>query len=244
MVYVGVAELYNLSLLNQSLTLPSWIWEKRPHVSSQQEDAFQLADMQLTRSLIVDDLLEGPNCSAKNALYFFCDYADPPSLHPASIYRALLQQMFFRGLLNEDTVKSVVETLRNNIHGLSEQKLLDVLCSAVRSCAGLHVVIDGLDECERDGQQAVTNTLFRLMKIGQTTVKVLVTCRDEGHLLTELSSFDRLQVSSHASAADIQSYVSHTIASRLSSGQLTFRNPTLGDEIVSKLSDKAQGMYV
>ena len=200
--------------------------------------------MQLTRSLIVDDLLEAPNCSTKNALYFYCDYADPPSLHPAAIYRALLQQMFFRGLLSEDTVKSVVETLKVNIHGLSEQKLLGVLCSAVRSCAGLHVVIDGLDECERDGQQTVTNTLYRLRTIGHPFVKVLVTCRDEGHLLTELSSFNRLQVSSHASAADIQSYVSHTIASRLSSGQLTVRDSTLKEEIVAKLSGKAQGMYV
>ena len=199
--------------------------------------------MQLTRSLVVDDLLDGANCPIKNVLYFYCDYADPPSLHPANIYRALLQQMFLRGLMSEDTVKSVVETLRCNIHALSEQKLISVLCDVIRSCAGLDFILDGLDECERSDQQAVTSTLHQLMTIRHRYVKVLVTCRDEGHLLTELSDFGRLRVSSHASAADIQSYVSHSIASRLSSGELKFRNPTLREEIVAKLSDKAQGMY-
>ena len=200
--------------------------------------------MQLTRSLIVDDLLEGANRPTKNVLYFYCDYADPPSLHPANVYRALLQQMFFRGLMTEDTVKSIVETLRINTHGLSEQKIVCLLCSAVRSCAGLHVVIDGLDECERNDHEGVTDTLGRLMTIGHPSVRVLLTCRDEGHLFMKLSSFERLRISSHASAADIQSYVSHSIASRLSSGELTFRSPTLREEIVAKLSGKAQGMYV
>ena len=200
--------------------------------------------MLLVRSLIVDDLLNKANCSTNDVLYFYCDYADPPSLHPANIYRALLQQMFLRGLMNEDTVKSVVETLRTNIHGLSEQKLLGVLCRAVRSSAGLHIVLDGLDECESNGCEAVIDTLRHWITDGQSLVKVLVTCRDEGHLLTKLSNFERLHISSHASAADIQSYVSNVVSSKLSSGDLILRSPTLKKDIIAILSDKAQGMYV
>ena len=200
--------------------------------------------MLLERSLIVDDLLNQANSSTNDILYFYCDYADPPSLHPANIYRALLQQMFLRGLMSEATVKSVVETLRTNIHGLSEQKFLDLLRGAVRSCAGLHVVVDGLDECESNACDAVTDTLRRWMTSGQSLVKVLFTCRDEGHLLMKLGSFERLHISSHASAADIQLYVSNAISSRLSSGELILRNPTLKKDIIAILSDKAQGMYV
>ena len=200
--------------------------------------------MLLERSLIVDDLLNKANSSTSDILYFYCDYADPPSLHPANIYRALLQQMFLRGLMSEATVKSVVETLRTNIHGLSEQKLLDVLCGAVRSCAGLHIVVDGLDECESNSCDAFTDTLRRWTTSGQSLVKVLVTCRDEGHLLMKLSNFERLHLSNHASAADIQSYVSNVVSSRLSSGDLILRNPTLKEDIIAILSNKAQGMYV
>ena len=204
----------------------------------------RMTDCELTRSLIIDDLLGRSDCPTENTLFFYCDYADPPSLHPANMYRALLQQLFLKSLMSEATVQSVVETLRTDIHGLSEQKLVSVLCNAIQSCASLHVVVDGLDECERDVQQAVTDILCRLMTIGHPSVKVLVTCRDEGHLLTRLSNFDRLQISSHTSAADIHSYVSHAIASRLSSGDLALRDPNLKDVIVSKLSNNAQGMYV
>lgn len=146
--------------------------------------------------------------------------------------------------MTEAVGKNAIETLKSNAHGLGEQKLTNLIRDAIQSCAGLHIIIDGLDECERNVQQAVTNTLCQLLKIGHPIVKTLITCRDEGHLLTELGTFGRLHISSHASAADIQSYISHAIASSLSSGRLTIRNRALKEEIVSKLVEKAQGMYV
>ena len=160
------------------------------------------------------------------------------------MYRALLQQLFFRGLMSEAIVKSVIETLRANNNGLSEQKLTNLISNAIQYCAGLHIIVDGLDECERDVQQAVTNTFCRLLTVEHPLIKLLFTCRDEGYLLTSLSHFNRLQISHRASAADIQSYISHAIAQSLSSGDLTIRNPALKEEIISKLFDKAQGMYV
>ena len=213
-------------------------------MSSQRPTFFQVTNVGPTRSLIVDDHLEGPSGPNKNTLYFYCDYAYPPTLQPVHLYRALLQQLFFRGLMSETMVKSVVETLRVDINGLSEQKLTTLICNAIQCCADLHVIIDGLDECEKVAQQAVTGTLCRLLTFEHPLVKILFTCRDEGHLLTSLSHFSRLQISHRASAADIQSYISHAIASSLSSGDLTIRNPALKEEVISKLIDKAQGMCV
>ena len=203
---------------------------------------FYLTNIGPTRSLVVDDHFEEPSSPTKNAIYFYCDYADSLTLQPINLYRALLQQLFFRGLLTEAVVKSIIETLRSNVHGLDEQKLTDFICAAIQSCAGLHVIIDGLEECERDTQQAVTKFLCRLLTTGHPVVKVLITCRDEGHLLTGLSGFGRLHISSQASAADIESYISHAIASSLSSGDLTLRNRALKEEIISTLMEKAQGM--
>lgn len=203
-----------------------------------------MANSEVIRSLIVDDHLEGPRPLDKNIIYFYCDYADLPTLQPQHIYRALLQQLFFKGLMNEAIEKSIVEALRSNIHSLSEQKLADFLRSTIESCPSLHIIIDGLDECDRDIQQDVTNTLYRLMSCGHFVLKILVTCRDEGHLLAGISIFSRLHVSRRASAADMQAYISHAISSSISSGQLTLRNMALKDEIISRLVAKAQGMYV
>ena len=136
-------------------------------------------------------------------VYFYCDYADPPTLQPVQLYRALLQQLFFKGLLTEVIVREIVDTLKVNINGLSEPKLTSLIVSAIESSAGLHVIIDGLDECERDVQQVVTSTLSRFLTGGQPLLKVLITSRDEGFLLGKFENFGRLQVISHASAADM-----------------------------------------
>lgn len=221
----------------------SWIREEHPHVSFQQATSFHSANFKPIRSLIVDVHLEAPPCPNNNILYFYCDYANPPSLQPIHMYRALLQQMFFRGLLSETIVKSVVETLRLNTNGLSEEKLTDLMSNAVQSCEGLHVFLDGLDECEKGVQQELTGFLCRLMNIGHPLIRVLITCRDEGHLLTKLENSGRLQITSHASAIDMQSYISHAVTSSLSSGDLTLRNPAIKEEIISRLISKAQGMY-
>ena len=221
----------------------SWIREEHPHVSFQQAIQFHTADFLPMRSLIVDVHLEAPTCPTNNALYFYCDYANPPSLQPIHMYRALLQQMFSRGLLSETIVKSVIETLRLNINGLSEEKLTEFMSNAIQSCTGLHIFLDGLDECEKGVQQELTGFLCRLMNIGHPLIRILITCRDEGHLLTKLENFGRLQITSQASATDMQSYISHTVTSSLSSGDLTLRNPALKEEIISRLISKAQGMY-
>lgn len=196
-------------------------------------------------SLIVEDNLKTSSSPTKDTVYFYCDYADQPTLQPTNVYRALLQQLFFRGLVNEAIAQSVVEAFQKDVHGLSEQRLTDWICDVIQSCEGLHAIIYGLDECDRSVQQAIRKTLDRLLSVGHpVVVKVLFTCRDEGYLMTGLNNFGRLHVFTHASAADMQSYISHAIASSLLSGQLSLRSRTLKDEIIHKLTDKAQGMFL
>ena len=179
---------------------------------------------------------------ATKAIYFYCDYADLPTLQPVNVYRALLQQLFFKDCLTEYAINTVIKTVKENVHGPDEKMLTELLYAAVQSRPGLCLIVDGLDECERNVQETITSTLCHLVTIGNTVVKILMTGRDETHLLSRLRGFGRLQIFSHASRADIRSYISHSIVSRIESGNLTLRNQTLKDEIISRLADKAQGM--
>ena len=200
------------------------------------------ANTDLTRSLIIEDHTEEPGFATTQAIYFYCDYADLPTLQPVNVYRALLQQLFFKGLLTEDAITTVIKTVKENVHGPSEQMLTNLLHAALQSCSGLRVIVDGLDECERNVQEAITGTLCHLVTVGDTFVKVLITSRDETHLLARLRGFGRVHISSHASKADIRSYISRSIESNLASGNLTLQNQALKDEIIFRLAEKAQGM--
>ena len=202
------------------------------------------AHTDLTRSLIIEDHIEESDVPATKAIYFYCDYADLPTLQPVNVYRALLQQLFFKGLLTEDAISTVIKTVKENVHGPDEKTLTNLLYATVQFCPGLRVIVDGLDECERNVQEAITSTLCHLVTIGDTVVKVLITGRDETHLLARLRGFSRMHISSQASRADIRSYISHSIVSSLASGSLILRNQALKDEISSRLVDKAQGMWV
>ena len=186
--------------------------------------------------------MEEPGEPATKAIYFYCDYADMPTLQPVNVYRALLKQLFFKGLLTEDAINTVITTVKENVHGPDEEMLTNLLYTAVQSCPGLRVIVDGLDECERSVQEAITSTLCHLVTVGDTVVRVLITSRDETHLLARLRGFGRVHISSHASRADIRSYISHSIISSLESGNLTLQNQALKDEIISRLAEKAQGM--
>lgn len=175
-------------------------------------------------------------------VYHYCDYADPVTLQPVHIYRALLRQLFLKGLMDETVVGKIVEKLRYNVKGLNEQGFSNLLIDTIKSCGGLHIILDGLDECPREVQQTLVSLLQHLMTNRHVHVKVFMTCRDEGHLLRDLSQFNRLHVSARASANDIESYISNAVESKISAGQLTLRNETLKIDIIAKLKAKAQGM--
>ena len=196
----------------------------------------------LTRSLIIEDHIEEPDVPSTKAIYFYCDYADLPTLQPVNVYRALLQQLFFKGLLTEDAINTIVKTVKENVHGPDEKMLTNLLYATIQSCPGLSVIVDGLDECERNVQEAITGTLCHLVTIGDTVVKVLITSRDETYLLARLRGFSRMHISSDASRADIRSYISYSIVSSLASGNLTIQNQALKNEMIARLAEKAQGM--
>ena len=182
------------------------------------------------------------DAASPGVVYHYCDYADPITLQPTHILRALMQQLFLQGLIAEPIVDQIVQKLRYNVNGLNEKELIDLFCATVQPYNGLHIILDGLDECPRSSQQTFVSLLHELALERNANLKVLVTCRDEGHLLQDLSRYSRIHISAESSAGDIQSYITHSVTLKLSSGSLTLRNESLKQEIISTLASKAHGM--
>ena len=158
------------------------------------------------------------------------------------MYRALLKQSFALSLMSESAIEEIVEAFKRAVQEPHEERLNELLLMSVSSCAILHIIIDGLDECERPTQKTILESLRHMKALGQPNINLLVTSRDEDHLLQWLYGFQMLHVSSAATATDIQRYVSNAIQSSLTSGELTLRDPELEQVIVSRLVEKAQGM--
>jgi hypothetical protein len=86
--------------------------------------------------------------------------------------------------------------------------------------------------------------LESLINLGQPTVKVLVSCREDDQILTCFDAFSRIQVSESMLATDIEAFITGSVKSRIRSRRLKLKDPTLERNIVSDLIAKAQGMSV
>lgn len=123
-----------------------------------------------------------------------------------------------------------------------EEEVCTILISVISLSAGLHIILDGLDECEREGLMTILNFLSRLEKLETPALKVVVFCRNEDRAVQSLSHYNQIHISPAALAGDIDAFVGDSVAMRLRSGTLKISNPSLERDLVSELTVKAKGM--
>ena len=113
----------------------------------------------------------------------------------------------------------------------------------MKSLARLFIVIDTLDECF---PEQVRHTLLRYMHSlagEETSTRLFITSRPLPIIENAIAGVTKLQI--RALLSDIQSHIDSRIDGDLSSLQTFLKDdPTLRDEIIRVVADKAGGMYV
>ena len=125
---------------------------------------------------------------------------------------------------------------------LDESEILWTLFEILKKTAQTFVVIDGIDECGRDTKRAIVDFVKRCLSLDRTSIKIILTCRNEDLILQSLQNQPRIHVSAQNSAADIRNFVTYSVRAKIESGDLKIKEKCLEDEIVSALVAKAQGM--
>ena len=190
-------------------------------------------------SSIVDDLSAR---YMKSVLYHYCDYANRATLEPAEVYRTLVQQCFLHGLLSNTNKDRLVResTLRQS--RVSESTLNSILCHTLNDHSRIFVVLDGLDECEKNDQKILLEKIKQFVTLGNGNLKVFITCREEAQVLGSLSDFKKILVSTKSNAEDITNYISTAVSRSRASGELHISDQQLEQEIITSLASKARGM--
>ena len=114
--------------------------------------------------------------------------------------------------------------------------------SAVEAFPGLYVIIDGLDECEKEARRDSIALIKALLVHDKAVVKTFVSCREDEHILRSLDIHPCIQLSETMMATDINAFITGTVRSKVKSGELRINNPALEDEVVTELVTKAHGM--
>ena len=195
-------------------------------------------------STIIDELQV--NSPKVRVIYYYCDYSDKRTLQIDRIVGTLLKQFFLGGLVPEEIEARIPNTYIEGRQILRPSELIDLVCFAVKSSLPTFIVLDGLDECEKEIRQQMIDMFCHLSKLKNAVVRTLILCRDEDQLLSlrALQGIPRIRISTSALEGDIKSFVTGSVRFRVQSGELKMRNPDLENEIVSELVSKAHGMFL
>ena len=197
------------------------------------------------RSNLIDHLIGHPPtpvAPASDVVYYYCDYADQRTLHLDRILGSLLKQLFLNREIPEPVEIQLLEIYAGGTRSPAENALSTLLCSIIALHPGLHIILDGLGECDKRVWQAILKLLKRIEASEDSNVKIFITCVEEGPVSHHLANTACLHFSASSSAEDIKAFVTSEVRSKVEDGQLRIRNPKLEQEIISELITRANGM--
>ncbi|KAF4449222.1 hypothetical protein F53441_7464 [Fusarium austroafricanum] len=175
--------------------------------------------------------------------FFFCDYKNTESLHPAKILGAIAAQL---ALQSDDSFQHLEEYFKKlcPARGLSREPeatdLRDTISKMIMTFHQVLVVVDGLDECG-DEMSSVTACLSDLAALPEPATVALFS-RNEMQIRSRIGRhYTEIPIEAHTK--DIENYVQSELEQRIQSWRLVLRKPETRDAIQHELIDRAHGMF-
>ncbi|KAF8250377.1 hypothetical protein K440DRAFT_541500 [Wilcoxina mikolae CBS 423.85] len=194
-------------------------------------------------SSIINHLTAAHKSSDVGIVYFYCDYKEPEQQCPTRILATLL------AMLSTQSKAAFVETQAyfqkqykdNPAYQVNYDELRTVFPIVARHFRRVLVVIDALDESISD-RQCFINTLLEFSDPDSGCIKALVTSRNVYDIADAFRELPTVCIGKNDIAADIESYITAQIKGRIKDRKLKLRDPSLENEIISVLQQKAEGM--
>jgi hypothetical protein len=181
---------------------------------------------------------------AVSVIYFYCRYRDCDRSTFLGVARGLLSQLLSQDdalldFIHDKASKSGQATLS------TESIAIDLLGTSIKNCDKLYVVIDGLDECERDERKKIVaffeNTWNSLPQIEQDSLRCLFLSQDDGAARKDFASMSFIKITQDHTKRDIQAY---TLARSLEIQAKLSLSPDLQQNVQRLVADKAEGKLV
>ncbi len=175
-------------------------------------------------------------------VYYYCDYADSRTLQAKHLFEAIVKQLIIQGLVPTEIECQLRQAVIGEARVPGETSLQRCILSTMEAIPGLYVIVDGLDECEKEARRDTITLIEQLLVHDKAAVKTFVSCREDEHILRSLDVHPCIQLSETMMAADIDAFITGTVGARVKSGELRINSSALEEEIVAELVTKAHGM--
>lgn len=204
------------------------------------------AEAKYNRSSVVDTLAARIVSQRSAIAYYYCDYSDLETLEISTVLGTIIKQLLVAlTKIPEHVEEQLNECFKHNPRKPDYRLLTGSLLSVIAFFSEVFIVVDGVDELQKEEQVVIVSILKRLTKVDDSIIKIFVTSRrEEMYITRSLEGFHRIDLSTANIASDITSFVKDTVRSKIESGELVTRDPSLEQDIVKALADGAHGMYV
>ncbi|KAF5698545.1 NACHT domain-containing protein [Fusarium globosum] len=193
---------------------------------------------------VIDYLLTRPSSRRSHVTFFFSRFDDSESMRAETILRALARQLVTVQDVSGHT-KQALETIKSApgdiLFDLS--RLLTRLLS--RKGPPSWVILDGIDECQREERQILTKVLTSMLDDG-VNARLFITSRDHATSTFKEDYVILGQISMNCSAAQdgMAQLVDQAVQKCLDAEELLVEDQTLINEIKNTLTKHADGMIL
>ena len=179
-------------------------------------------------------------CESVSTAYFYCDHKDVETQDPANILGSLAKQLVGQSDACFEKAAAFHEVHHSDKQvstSYSPNDLRDLILEMSSIFDRTMIVVDGLDECEKN-IMIVVKLLSSLGKSDISRVQTLFLSRDEIEIRETLADYTPLSIA--ASKHDLRLYVTLELATRME--KLHNKNKPLVDLITDRLVNGANGM--
>ena len=173
--------------------------------------------------------------------YCYCDYAEAISLETQTVVKTILHQVLKHLAIPEEVEQKVTKLFIQANRTPNLEDLLSVIRLAVSGFSQVFIILDGIDECQKQDQQDILYLVNQLKIVESPVFKIFISSREESKISYALDC-PRVQVLDDVVHKDIEDYVSGSVQSRLDSNEMSIGSSSLKEEVISELVAKAHGM--
>ncbi|CZR49525.1 uncharacterized protein FPRO_15884 [Fusarium proliferatum ET1] len=193
---------------------------------------------------VIDYLLTHRPSAQSRVTFFFSRFDDSESMRAETILRALARQLITIQDVSGDT-KQALETIQKSQEDVSSElsRLLTRLLS--RKGPPSWVVLDGLDECQKEERQIAIEMLTSMLDNG-ANARLFTTSRDHATSIFKGVSANLEEVSMNCSLArdGMAQLVDQAVQKCVDTEELLVTDQTLITEIKNTLTQHADGMIL
>lgn len=170
--------------------------------------------------------------------YVYCNYKQQSEQSALNLISSIIRQLAtdygtdeIRGVILKAHREAKIKKLPLTFSG-SVALLREILLCFTR----VFIMIDALDECQVEERNKLVTEMMKL------SASVSVMSREIPDILELLRNFSRIPV--RASQEDVERYLMSEIESNTSLLRLIQNDPALQQNIIRRISERSQGMYV